>query len=288
MGAIRTFLRSSVITAIVLAVPVYASSDAGITAITIPSADVTLSFVQPGRIAQVLVKEGEQVKEGQLLVQQDDAAEQAQLLQIRAQSEDTTQIEAAEASLEQRKVDLKRLEWAAERGSATELEVEHTRLDVKIAELSLKAHQFEHEQNKKKYKEAQIRVDNMSLKSPINGRVEKIEVEVGESVNGLADVIRVVKTDVLWIDVPVPLEEGRTLKLNQIVQVNFPDSEERLPEGKIIYISTVADAASSTLRARIEVANTTNRPAGEHVRVVFSALEKQSNVEEIKTEGESP
>ena len=259
---------------LILAVPAPAGSDAGIAAITNPSADVTLSFVQPGRIAKVLVKEGENVKAEQLLIQQDDAAEQAQLLQIKAESEDTTQIEAAQASLDQRRVDLKKLEWAAGRGSATELEVEHARLDVKIAELTLKVAQFEHEQNKRKYKVAQIRVDNMSLKSPIDGRVEKVEVEVGESVNGLADVIRLVNTDQLWIDVPVPLAKGRTLRLGQTAKVKFPDAEHKPVEGKIIYISTVADAASATLRARIEVPNKLNRPAGEHIRVVFSTLGK--------------
>lgn len=259
---------------LILAVPAPAGSDAGIAAITNPSADVTLSFVQPGRIAKVLVKEGENVKAEQLLIQQDDAAEQAQLLQIKAESEDTTQIEAAQASLDQRRVDLKKLEWAAGRGSATELEVEHARLDVKIAELTLKVAQFEHEQNKRKYKVAQIRVDNMSLKSPIDGRVEKVEVEVGESVNGLADVIRLVNTDQLWIDVPVPLAKGRTLRLRQTAKVKFPDAEHTPVEGKIIYISTVADAASATLRARIEVPNKLNRPAGEHIRVVFSTLGK--------------
>ena len=267
--------------------PAYAVPDVPITAITSPSADVTLSFIQPGRIAKVLVKEGDSVKAEQLLVRQDDAAEQAQLLQIKAQSEDTTQIEAAEASLAQKRVDLKKLEWVASRGSATELEVEHAKLDVKIAELSLRVARFEHEQSKRKYEEAKIRVDNMSLKSPITGTIDKVEVEVGESVNGLADVVRVVKTDQLWIDVHVPLAKGRTLSPGQIAKVKFPDSDEKPSEGTIIYISTVADAASSTLRARIEVANKSKRPAGEHIRVVFENLEKQPNDKNAKIESRS-
>ncbi|MHC4544598.1 MAG: efflux RND transporter periplasmic adaptor subunit [Planctomycetota bacterium] len=276
MNTSRRLFSFLVISSVILifAVPARAGSDAGIAAITNPSADVTLSFVQPGRIAKVLVKEGEEVKAEQLLIQQDDAAEQAQLLQIKAESEDTTQIEAAQASLDQKRVDLKKLEWAAGRGSATELEVEHAKLEVKIAELSLKVAQFEHEQNKRKYKVAQIRVDNMTLKSPIDGRVEKVEIEVGESINGLADVARLVNTDQLWIDVPVPLAKGRTLKLGQTAKVKFPDAEQTPVEGKIIYVSTVADAASATLRTKIEVPNKLNRPAGEHVRVVFSTLEK--------------
>jgi HlyD family secretion protein len=202
--------------------------NSSIEAITNPSADVTMSFIQPGIISKVLIKEGDKVKTGQLLIEQD--------------------LEAAEASLAQKKVDLKRLEWAAGRGSATDLEVEHARLDVKIA---------------------QIIVDRMRLKSPIAGTIEKIDVEVGEAVDGLADVLRVVKTDPLWIDVPVPLAKGRTLKLGQTAKVVFPDSDGVPLVGKIIYISTVADAASSTLRTRVEVPNKLNRPAGEHVGITF-------------------
>ena len=50
----------------------------GIAAVTTPSADVTLSFTQPGLVAKVNVAQGDHVQEGQLLVQQDDAIERAQ------------------------------------------------------------------------------------------------------------------------------------------------------------------------------------------------------------------
>ena len=228
-----------------MSVMAFATPEAAIMAITNPSADVTLSFVQPGLISKVLIKEGDKVNAEQLLIQQD--------------------LEAAEASLAQKEVDLKRLEGAFGRGSATDLEVEHAKLAVKMA---------------------QITIDRMCLKSPIAGTIDKIEVEVGEAVNGLAGVVRVVKTDPLWIDVPVPLAKGRTLKLGQIAKVKFPDSDKEPSEGKTIYISTVADAASSTLRVRIEVPNKLNRPAGEHVRISFSAPDKQLSNEKI-TKGES-
>ena len=245
-------------------------SQTDIPAITNPSADVILSFVQAGRIAKVHVVEGGSVKADELLVQLDDSVDQAQLAQIKAESEDTTQIEASLASLEQKKVDLKKLEKAAARDAATELEVEHAKLDVKIAELSLEVAKFQHEQAKRKYEEFKIRVENMRLKSPIDGRVEKINVETGESVNALAEVVRVVQIDPLWLDVHVPLEKASTLKNEKGAKIVFPGSEKVSAEGKIIYIAAVADAASDTLRVRIEVPNKSSRPAGEHVTVVFS------------------
>jgi RND family efflux transporter MFP subunit len=260
-----------VVCMLVLICPPAACADlsSGIVAITTPSADVTLSFTQPGRIAEVYFKEGNMVRTGQVIVQQDDAVEQAQLAQSKAQAEDTTQIQASQASLDQKKLFLKKLQKAAERGAATELEVERAVLDEKIAELSLKVAQFQHEQDQRKYEETKIRVENMELKSPINGRIEKIDVQTGESINALADVARVVRTDPLWTDVPVPLVKASTLKSGQNVTVAFPGPEDALIEGAVIFVAAVADAASSTLRIRVEVPNKSARPAGEHVRVIL-------------------
>lgn len=265
----KSFMGSWIICVVVLSALKAASSGVGIRAVTNPSADITLSYVQPGRIAKVYFKEGEWVKDGQVLIQQDDAVEQIQLAQLQAASEDTTQIQASEASLAQSKVDLKKLEKAAASNAATELEVEHAKLNVKMAELSLQLAKFEHEQAKRKYNELKVQIEKMHLKSPIDGRIENIHVETGESINALADVVRVVQIDPLWIDVPVPLIKATTLNYGKTAQVGFPNPNRASLEGRIIYIAAVADAASSTLRVRIEVPNKSNRPAGEHVEIIF-------------------
>lgn len=243
----------------------------GVRAITRPSADITLSFVQPGRIAKVCGKEGDLVKAKQMLVQQDDAAEQVLLAQLQAQAEDTTQIRASEASLAQKKVDLQKIEKAAAGNAATALEVEHARLDVTIAELSLELAKFEHAQAGRKYQEQKVRVEHMQLASPIDGRIEDIKVEVGESINGTTEAIRVVQTDPLWIDAPVPLAQAIALQAGKVARVQFGPAEKptSTEQGRIIFVAAVADAASGTLRVRVEVPNKAGRPAGEHVLIVF-------------------
>jgi len=265
----KSFVGSWIICVVTLTMLNAAFSDMGIRAITNPSADRTLSYVQPGCIAKVYFKEGERVKAGQVLVQQDDAVEQIQLAQLEAVSEDITQIQASEASLAQKRVDLKKLEKAAALNAATELELEHAKLNVKIAELSLQLANFEHEQAKRKYNEVKVQIEKMRLKSPIDGRIENIHVETGESIDALADVVRVVQIDPLWIDVPVPLVKATALSNGKTARVRFPDPNMVSIEGRIIYIAAVADAASSTLRVRIEVPNKSKRPAGEHVEVIF-------------------
>jgi RND family efflux transporter MFP subunit len=244
----------------------------GIRAVTRPSADITMSFVQPGRIAAVHFKEGDAVKADQVLVRQDDMAEEVQLAQLKAQSEDMTQIRASEASLAQKQVDLQKLEKAAASNAATMLEVEHARLDVTIAGLSVELATFEHVQADRKYREQIIRVQNMQIKSPIDGWVEKIDVEVGESVNAATtEVIRVVQIDPLWIDVPVPLAQAARLKATMAARVEFPgvEGKSQAEQGRISFVAAVADAASDTLKVRIEIPNRAKRPAGEHVLVTF-------------------
>jgi len=245
-------------------------SQTEIRAITRPSADITLSFVQPGRIAEIRFVEGDAVRSEQVLARLDDAAEQVQLAQLKAEGEDRTQIRAGEASLAQKKVDLEKLEGAAARDAATQLEVQHARLDVQIAELSLELAKLEHEQAMRKYEEQRIRVDNMQLKSPINGQIEKIHVEVGESASALEEAVQVVQIDPLWIDVPVPAADAMGLKRDVLAKVAFPGASPSPPvEGKVIFVGAVIDAASATLRVRVEVPNSRKRPAGEHVLVTF-------------------
>jgi RND family efflux transporter MFP subunit len=215
------------------------------------------------------VKEGDVVKAGQMLVCQDDAVEQAQLAQLKAQAEDMTQIHAGEASLAQKQVDLEKLQIAASRNAATQLEVQHAKLDVTIARLSLEAARFEQSLARMKYDEQKIRVDNMRLSSPIEGRVELIDVAIGESVNALDDVMQLVRIDPLWIDVPVPLAIAVGLETDMTSTVTFLGPHEIKTEGRIDFLAAVADAASATLKVRVEVPNVTDRPAGEHVTVTF-------------------
>ena len=238
--------------------------------ISAPSADLTLSFVAPGRIAEVLVKAGDQVSAGQLLACLDDEAERLQVQQFKIQASDRTRIKMAKAELAQKKVDLKKLKQAKTKGAASDWEVEHLNLSVRIAELSLEEAILERKQYQRRYAQAAQQLERMRLVAPIAGRVEKVAAESGEAVKTFGPVIEIVKTDPLWIDVPVPLSQTKHLALDQNVTVIFPGTEGvEAPDGKITHIAAVADAASDTLKVRIEVANSHNRPAGERVNVKF-------------------
>jgi multidrug efflux pump subunit AcrA (membrane-fusion protein) len=109
----------------------------------------------------------------------------------------------------------------------------------------------------------------MTLKSPIDGKIETISKETGESVNALEEVIRIVRIDPLWIDVAVPMAQTANLRKGGKAVVEFPEPGKMTEEGQIIFISAVGDAGSDTLTVRVQVSNKTNRPARENVMVSF-------------------
>ena len=279
---------------------------AGIEAISRPSQDVVLSFVQPGRIAEVPAKVGDTVKAGDVLVRQDDAAEQIRLKQLKAEADDETRIEATVARAKQQEVVLAKTRKARQGGGATELEVQEAEVAVTIAKLSITLARFEQQQAKRKYEEEKARVDRMVLTNPIDGRAEVVGVEVGESVEANEKIVRVVQINPLWVDVPVPRAQAADIKVGQAAAVEFDDSPDvkavgtRKPPvrktGKVTFVASVIDAASDTRTVRVEVPNggSAQRPAGERVRVSFPKLLRLDTLKPkiikpiSKPRGESP
>jgi RND family efflux transporter MFP subunit len=251
-----------------LAPPCNAAEPEPIKAITAPSLDLTLSFTSAGRLARILVRQGQKVRSGELLAQLEDSVEQKQLALLKAKADDTTAIEAADTRLSRAKAILQRTQQAYDNKAAPQRELDDAKLEAAMIELEVAAAKFQHEQDVGKYEQARLELHRMRLTSPADGEVERISAKAGESVDALAPVLRLVSVDPLWIDVPAPLEIGRHLAAGSKAMIQLPG----LPaasQGKVIHVSRVADPASETLEVRIELPNPAARFAGEHVTVTF-------------------
>ncbi|MEN6663044.1 MAG: efflux RND transporter periplasmic adaptor subunit [Phycisphaerae bacterium] len=205
----------------------------------------------------------------------DDQAERLKLEQMKVQAEDTTRVKAADAQLAQKRVDLARITDLFAKKVASQFEFDSAKLDVTIAELSLALAKLEHDQDILKYQEAKSQIDRMSITSPIDGQVEDVIAQVGQSVDIQAKIITVVAIDPLWADAPVPVDQAANLKLGEAVKVDFGNG--RVVDSKIIFIAAVADAASQTRTIRIEIPNKETKGGGDHVMINFgTAVAKTS------------
>jgi RND family efflux transporter MFP subunit len=234
-----------------------------------PSADATLSFIRSGQIIEVTVKKGDKIKAGQLLARLDDSLEKTKLSQLQEELRHEAKINVEKAKLTQKKKDLLSLEEAAKDGATSIKEVDTARLEVVQLEYSIKILYFEKSQLSKQIDEQKILQKQTQLIALEDGIVEDVSVERGESIERLNEIFRIVRIDPLWVEVNIPLDKSKKLKLGAELQVLFPnsDSKETIKKGKIIYRSSIADPGSETLRFRLEIENSGQRLAGERVKV---------------------
>lgn len=242
-------------------------------AITKPSADVTLSFVRSGLIKKIVVKQGDRVRQGQLLSQLESKLEENKVTQLKSSYENKTKILAEENQLALKKMDLKDLQDAYNDGVGTKKEVNHADAEVKSSEYTIQQLEFENKQVKLQLEEAQILLEQTRLTSPVEGVIETVFADEGEGIERLTEIIRLVRIDPLWVDVPVPLSYKHLVRNKKTLPVKFGlgDNDEIVEtEGKIIYQAALADPGSETVVFRLEVANPKGRLAGERVIVELS------------------
>ena len=239
-------------------------SPTGIRGITKPSGDVTLSFIRPGRVKLINVKEGEPVKAGDVVALQDDVEEQAQLRIDQEDANDNTEIEVEKYLLLEDTQSLERTIKAM--GSTSEIEDAKSKVQVDQARIDLA---------KQKQKTARIKVEateallsKLKITSPIDGIVAESALKVGEVADGqYMKVMRIVQVDPLWVEAAVPIAIARQLKPRDIANVTFSDGQIR--PGAVALIFPVGDSASETIKVRIEMPNPQKLQPGENVRVNF-------------------
>ena len=241
-----------------------------IEAVTHPSYDGLLSFPVTGRVLEVPVKVGQRVKKGDLLVQLDDRVELARLEQLEEQSKNDVRVKAAEAQQAQKALELRRVKTLHEKRAATDTELEQAILDHKINGYAVDLAVFELAQAGLQYKEMNRQIKRMKIIAPCDGVVEELKVEKGESLEQAQDVVRLVKIDPLWVDIPVPLKIANTLKPGDTIKIYFDETLKDSREGKIVHIAVVADAAVDAMIVRVEIQNSKSRPAGTRVWAEFS------------------
>ncbi len=256
-----------------LAATAQAGADEAIKAITSASRNLTLSLTRPGMLAKVLVRPGQKVRAGDLLVQLEDSVERRQAQLLKAKADDTSAISAAKLKLKRATEMLAKVRAAFAGNAAPKRELDDAQFETEMAQISVLAAEVAHQQDVGRYEQATLELDRMRLVSPADGEIEELIAKPGESVDALAPVLRLVNVNPLWIDTPAPLAIGRNISAGQKAMVRLPGSKSSV-EGKVIHVSRLANAASETLEVRVELPNPTGRPAGEHVTVTFADAKK--------------
>ncbi|HYF13843.1 MAG TPA: efflux RND transporter periplasmic adaptor subunit [Phycisphaerales bacterium] len=235
----------------------------GSRAVLRPSQDAFMGFAVPTVIQEVLVRSGEPVKKGDLIVRGDDVEEEALLRIHRERLRRPLAVEEAKAQMDLAQVEYERILELEKKSASGTQEVERARLNAVVAKLRHELALSERTQEEIQLDWRRARVEKYRVVAPFDGIVDTVVPDVGQIVNENEKIVRVVDVDPLWIDVPAPMNAAATLSLakGDAAWVLCPaPGGATVYEARVIEVAPTADAASSSRRVRVEVAN----PDGPH------------------------
>lgn len=210
-----------------------------------PFQEISFPAENSGRVARVLVDEGSTVRIGQTL-----AVIEGDKLNVDVQN--------AQAAYQTAQADYQRYENAFKTGGVTRQQVDNAKLNLTNAKARLS--------------QARISFGDATIKSSINGIVNKRNIEPGSVVSPGTVLFEIVNVSKLKLKVTVNEQQVATLKLGSPVQVKasvFPDKEY---SGKVTFIAPKADE-SLNFPIEIEIASNPGNQlkAGMYGSAVFEA-----------------
>lgn len=220
-----------------------------------PSTEVKIAPEVSGEITQLTVKEGDEVKKGQLLVQikQDiyiSAVNRAQA----AVQQSVASLEQSAARLKEAESEYKRSKSLFESGTIARADWEATEANYKVARLTYEASKSSLESARATLKEAQDNLMRTQIFAPIDGTISKLNVEAGERVVGTAqmagtEVLRVANLDSMEVEVTVGENDIVKLAVDNPVEIEVDAYWGKKFKGRVTEIASSAANVSETSSA---------------------------------------
>jgi RND family efflux transporter MFP subunit len=257
----------------------------------LPNQDVRVSSLVSGRVAGMMVAEGDRVREGQGLAKIDDRPFHDQVQQAQAA------VDQAKANLENSNLSLDRNEKLLERGIAARKDVEDARTQAAVNKAQVS-------QAEAVLALAQLNLARTDVRSPLTGMVVKRLLSVGEQVDGTAaqPVFEVANTSEVELYGNVPALYLDKIRVGQVLNISTDAFPGKVFQSHIVAISPAVDPSTNVGLVRIRIANgagllrlgmflTAQVPLETHRNALVAALQavyrdQDGNPEIYRVEGE--
>jgi len=221
---------------------------------TRPSLEITVASRTEGLVEEVLVKEGQAVVKGQVLVRLDSTVEKLELELSRLRAETDKALEAAHLVQKQKVVEVERARTLLDKGGITGTELEQRELELKIAVINVQIAEANMKAVALQYQRDQARLAQREIVAPADGVVTRLHKDVGEAVERLEKVAELVQLDPLDVVLNLPMDTRGRYAAGHKATVRLADSAEA-HEGTVTSIDPVGDFASNTYRLTVRLAN---------------------------------
>lgn len=221
---VQTFMKSSP-SPIVAQPPVLDESPVRVYGVTEPAGrEVFVSPTETKEVIKIFVQEGDTVKEGQTLCVLDNEVELAQLQSALAR------VEAAKKTLEIIRDEMKRTKNLYKKNVDSEYKYSQALLKYELEKSNLIVAQKEVDLDRAHLKQ-------LELTSPINGKVYKFDVRLGETLSSGDNTRIILGSPDLWVRLFVEAYWKDSIDVDSRFKVYNSETDAYLGMGTVIYIA---------------------------------------------------
>lgn len=189
---------------------------------------VVVSTDQPGIVEKIAFESGQNVKQGDLLVQLDVSQEQAQLRSAQAQ------LKLAETSLQRQK----------------------NLLQNRVSsQADFDAAQAQYDQAEARVQEVSSLINKKTIRAPFTGVLGIRMVNLGQYLQSGAQVAPLQSLDPIYVNFYLPQQSIGSIKAGQEVLVKADGLDDRIFQGKINAVDSVVDEATRNVLVQATLAN---------------------------------
>lgn len=193
--------------------------------------NITITAEVMSPVTQILVKEGDNVSKGQTIIKLDAAITENSIAEVR------NRLELAEITFEkQAKL------WEKKVGTEMQYLQAKNQRDALRKQLST----------------LQAQLDKYIIKSPINGVIDEISVNIGENVSPGFRMIRVVNLSEVEIKAEVPESYVGKIKKGDSVSIKFP-AISYIHSAKVTNVGQVISSGNRTFTVQVKFKNPDNK-----------------------------
>lgn len=245
-----------------------------------PSEIRDLAFPIRGRIVEVMVEPGERVKPGQPLIRLEDDLERATLELARIRAEDRSEIHAAESRFAFRAEDFALTQESNAAGGAGLSDLRESKFLYEQAGFDLEIARRSHAEAVITLAREQARLDQLTIRSPLEAVVVDLMKQPGEGVDELTTVMTIVDVDTLMIEIGVPPIMAMHVEKDMYARIEWDDMQGTpTAYGTVSFRAPAGHAGVRSIPVRIVIPNTHKLPSGLHARVTLMGHERPPEIE---------
>jgi RND family efflux transporter MFP subunit len=230
---------------------------AGFDCLIEPSQVVEVRSPVDGIVAAVHVKRGDPIRQGQVLVELQSAAERAAVDAARFRAQMEAQVASARNRLDYANAKLVRVSDMQKEYFASAQALDEARAEQRLAESELAAAVENRELAKIEYRRAQEQLALRTMVAPFAGVVVDRMLNPGdlaEAGSGRKPVLKVAQVDPMKVDIVVPASLFGSVKTGARAVVT-PRGQAQKFSGRVAIVDKLVDAASGTFVVRVDLAN---------------------------------